>query len=350
MCVRNRRAPRVLGQIRGIAFAGNIDDGAVRDLMDCLDIRLLRAMCRDATYSLRGIEPRVSIFELARKARVSRVTVRRRLAHWRADGFWKGLETFPNPDAFGTRFEMQPFLLEVEPDRRRLESALRETLRPMMVFQVESFYTPLLLSNGAAESARRQREFSKASQCRVLSLPFNMPFPSSRAPLNTRDWRIVRALRRGAEPDWSRAADEVGMTVRGLERRVDYLVRSNALFFHPLLDFRRLPGSIAWVGLLYGTECDAPALWAGIEQLYPEVLRQEPTYPVEYLVPPGGGPEPAGAITFLLPVASAATGDQLRRDFANIEGVVNALVGFPTQCWSDPAVLDAWVSAKIGAG
>ena len=312
--------------------------------MDSLDIRLLRAMSREGTYSLQGIDPRRSIFALARRAGTSRVTVRRRLAQWRTDGFWKGVLTFPNPDLLGTRLEMQAFLLEAGPNRSHLESALRETLQPLMVFQVESFYTPLLLSNGAAESARRQLDFAKASACRILSAPWEVGFPSSETPLGPRDWRIVRALRRSPDPDWALAAIAVGMTVRGLERRIDRLMRANALFFHPLLDFRRLRTTIAWVGLLYRKGYNAPGIWADINQLSPEVLRIDPIFPLETFFPAEDPSAVGGALLFFVPLAAAATADQLRRDFGGIEGVMDVIVSFPTQSWSVSGALDTKIS------
>lgn len=318
--------------------------------MDWLDIRLLRAMCKEGKFSLQGIDPRRSIFALARGAGTSRVTVRRRLAQWRTDGFWKGVLTFPNPDLLGTRFEMQAFLLEAGPNRSHLETALRETLQPLMVFQVESFYTPLLLSNGAAESARRQHDFAKASACRVLSAPREVGFPGSEIPLGPRDWRILRALRRRSEPDWALAAISVGMTVRGFERRVDRLMRANALFFHPLLDFRRLRTTIAWVGLIYRKGYDAPTIWADIKQLSPEVLPIDPIFPLETFFPAEDRSAVGGSLIFFLPLASAAIADQLRRDFGSIEGVMDVMVSFPTQSWSVPGALNSKISGMTEAG
>ena len=318
--------------------------------MHWLDIRLLRAMCKERTYSLQGIDPRLSIFALARRAGASRVTVRRRLARWRTDGFWKGVLTFPNPDLLGIRLEMQAFLLETGPNRSHMETALRETLRPMMVFQVESFYTPLLLSDGAAESARRQHDFAKASACRMLCAPCDVGFPGSEIPLGPRDWQILRALRKSPDPDWALAAAAVGMTVRGLERRVDRLMRANALFFQPLLDFRRLRTTIAWVGLLYRKGYDAPTIWVEINKLSPQVLPIDPIFPLEHLFPAENRLAVGGALIFFLPLASAATADQLRRDFGNIEGVMDVLVSFPTQSWSVPGVLDSRISTMIEGG
>ncbi len=324
--------------------AGILAEKSIRAAMDWLDIRLLRALSKEGSFSLQGIDPRRSILSLARRSETSRVTVRKRLAQWRTDGFWKGILTFPNPDLLGTRFEMQAFLLEAGPNRSHLEAALRETLQPLIVFQVESFYTPLLLSNGTAESARRQHDFAKSGACRVLSAPWSVEFPASEIPLGPRDWQILRALGRRPDPDWALTAIEVGMTVRGLERRVDRLMRSNALFFHPLLDFRRLRTTIAWVGLIYRKGYDAPTIWAEIEQISPEVLRIDPIFPLETFFPADACSAVGGTLLFFVPLVAASTADQLRRDFGNIEGVMDVIVSFPTQSWSIPGVLNCKIS------
>lgn len=300
--------------------------------MESLDIRLLRAQFLEESYTIRGVYPRSSVVGLARKVGASRITISRRLARWRTEGFWNGIVTYPNPDALGARFQLQPLLLESGRDQYRFETAVRETLEPLLTFQIDGFYGALTLTDGPKNAARRQRALEKVGGCRLITPPFDLPFPKPGVALTPRDWRILQSLRRSTELDWARAAEEARMTLRSLERRVDRLMRANALFFQPLLDFRRLPASVAWVSLLCGTEMDARSFWTRLKQSYHDVLRIDPAVPVDIFLPAEGRPPSGGAVTFFLPVASGSSADQVRRELSNFPGVVEAQVGFPTQC------------------
>jgi DNA-binding Lrp family transcriptional regulator len=315
--------------------------------MDSLDIRLLRSLFRGERLTLHGTDPRCSVLELARKTHASRVTVSRRLTRWRTEGFWNGEVAYPNPDALGLKFQMQAIALENGRDRPRIERALRDVLQPFMSYQVENMYAPLLLSESPKETARRQQSFARASGARIVYPPFDVPFGSSSLTLRPRDWRILQALRRTTEPDWAKAAREVGMTSRGLQRRVGQLMDANALFFHPLLDFRKLAVSIAWVGLLHDGGADAETLWARVTELNKDLFPVEPFFPLESMIPAVDRPPAAGTVVFFTALPSGSSSDQIRRDFGSLPGVLDALILFPTQNTSVPERLDKLISERV---
>jgi hypothetical protein len=125
-------------------------------------------------------------------------------------------------------------------------------------------------------------------------------------------------------------------------------MEGDALFFHPELDFRRSGGTVAWVGLLVAPGVDTARLEAEVTQRYPELLRINSVFPFEVFLPPGLPPI-GGRFPFFLPVRSASSGDQLRRDFIEVPGVVEVLVGFPTQNTSNPRRFDALIGAAMEA-
>jgi DNA-binding Lrp family transcriptional regulator len=315
--------------------------------MDSLDIRLLRAMFRGQVFNLQGVDPRLSIQYLARMVGTSRITAGRRLARWREEGFWKGVVAFPNPALLGTSFQMQALVLEAARDRSRLESALERILEPVISFQTEDFYTPLLFSEPPARSERRQRELREIGLSRILTPPLDVPFVPSDIKLGPRDWKIIQSLRRSPEPDWPSVAREVKITVRGLERRVDRLMAGGALFFFPELDFRRSPGTVATVGLLFGPGVDLNRMRTEVTRRYPDLLAVEQIFPFEIFLPPGGSSKIAGAFQFFLPAPSASSSDQLRRDFGAVPGVVDVIIGFPTQDIAPPRGLNSRIRAAI---
>jgi hypothetical protein len=242
---------------------------------------------------------------------------------------------------------MQSFLLEPGRGRSRSERALIELLEPALLFQSEDVYNPLLLAEPRATSERRQREFQESGEGRALSPPLDIPVPASTVPLGLRDWKIVRSLRRFPHPDWPAVAKEVGITLRGLQRRVSRLMQGKALCFFPELDFRRSPGTFAWIGILYGVGVDAGRLIAELTRRFPDLVCVEPVFPFEHILPPSDRPAIGGRFPFQIPVASASVADQLRRDLSMIPGVVDVLVGFPTQIISVPRVFDTRIDAVI---
>ena len=125
------------------------------------------------------------------------------------------------------------------------------------------------------------------------------------------------------------------------------LLAAHALFFFPELDFRRSPGSVAWVGVLFDTNVDPNQLSSELVHRYPDLFPVEIVFPFEYLLPPARRSSVGGRFPFFLPVPSASTGDQLGRDIGSIPGVMETLVGFPTQNTSIPGSFDARIAGEM---
>jgi DNA-binding Lrp family transcriptional regulator len=316
--------------------------------MESLDLRLLRAIFRRGEYSHLGIEPRKSVVSLAREVHTSRITVRRRLERWRTQGFWNGVAVYPNPDSLGVRFQMQTVVLDADRNRRELESAMLEHLRPFLTFQTESLYAPVLIFENARQSAESQRAFAAAWNHSKVSPPFDVTFPPSARVFTYRDWRIVQALRRGPERSWVTIADEAGVTPRGLERRVVQLVENNALFFFPLLDWRHLDYSIVWTGLLYCRGVDSSRLWDDVRANHPDVLPLDNRFLVENYLPPEIRDQMGGRLLFFVPTRSGSSVDELRREFTEMDGVIDVLAAFPAQVTTLPVQIDSLIESAVG--
>jgi DNA-binding Lrp family transcriptional regulator len=313
--------------------------------MESLDLRLLRAIFRGGEYSHYGIEPRTSVLGLARDLHSSRVTISRRLERWRTQGFWNGVAVYPNPDALGVRFQMQTIVLDAGRNRRRLEAAVEEHLRPFLTFQTENLYAPVLIVDNARKLRASQRSFAAAWTNSVAGPPFDVEFPPSGVSLGSRDWKIVQAFRRGPERNWVTIADEVGVTCRSLERRVDRLIERSALFFFPLLDWRRLDVSVVWTGILYRKGANPNQIWATARANHPDILPLCDGFRVELYLPAEILEQMGGRMLFFVPTRSGSSVDELRREFSAIDGVLEVLAAFPAQVTTSPARIDALIEA-----
>jgi hypothetical protein len=243
--------------------------------------------------------------------------------------------------------QTQAIIINGGQDRPRVEKAIQDILQPVVAFQVENLYGPVFFSHPFRESARRQRALRRAVGPHQISPLFYPPFPRSAVALRGSDWRILQALRKSPVPVWAKIAEEVGMTLRGLMRRINRLMEGHALFFHPLLDFRRLRVSVAWVGLLYTKDADPGQLWAEVTARHPDAFRVAPGWPLEEILPHGSRAELAGGLPFFLPAPSGSAGDQFRRELGGMTGVVDVLVGFPTQNTTVLGGLDGRIEASV---
>lgn len=317
--------------------------------MDSVDVRLIRAMYLDGTFQLRGVDPRLTARSLGQKVGANRITVARRLALWRSEGFYRGVTVFPNPDALGTSFQMQGLILEPSRNRHRLESALDDVLDCALVTQTEDFYAVILLKESASQERRRQKALEELGICRIISPPLDVPFLPSEVSLGPRDWQILRALRKLREPDWKVVAHEVGVTVRGLQRRITRLIDGRALFFFPSLDFRRSPGTVAMVGILTRVGADTTRVRAEVERRHPDLLPVEKVFPFEKFLPPGDLPPVGGGIPFWLPVPAASSADELRREFCAMPDVLEVIISFPTQNYALPRAFERRIELAAAA-
>jgi DNA-binding Lrp family transcriptional regulator len=320
--------------------------------MDDLDLRMIGAMFIDKIWAITGIDPRRSTAAIARAARASRLTVRRRLETWREAGVWLGLTVFPNPEYLGCRFEMQGFHLELGGSRSQpeFERKAREIVPALISFQTNDVWVYVILRSASESGAPSwTKELTAIPGVRALCEPFRLGFPSPRVPLRRSDWKILDALRERPEADVAVIARTVEMTPRGLRRRLSQLITHHQLFFYPSIDLTRSDGTVLYFGILLARDADPGAVRGAVAKQLPEMHEIEDLFPLATFLPPEVRDLVSGAIPFMLPAPSAAVTDRIRSEIALIPGVFDVLVNFPTRNLTFTSALNERIGAVRGS-
>lgn len=277
---------------------------------------------------------------LARTARTSRLTARRRLARWREEGFWTKVLVYPHPTSLGCSFRIQMFRARGLGSLEAFDKFARTHLRAMMYFQTDNVAGALSLYPGPKKSGARAPRSKPPPGIEAMSEPSAVPFPTAQGSLRRSDWAIVRALRRAPELDWATVARSLRMTERGLCRRVKQLSDAHLLLFLPLTDFRSSHGSVTMVAPLITAEGDDSVVRQARFARCPDALEVEQVTPPDALLPP----EIRGAgtrwLTFMVPTASIAEVDGIRQTLATVAGVFETHVSFPVRTVDLPGPLD----------
>lgn len=314
--------------------------------VDELDVRLLRAMFPGGVFHVTGIGPGWSMTRIARLARTSRLTARRRLARWREEGLWTRLAIFPHPATLGCSFQMQMFRVRGPGVFEAFDRFAESALRTVMYFQSDNILVPLCLTPNLGARAARRTVPKVPPGVEVMSEPVPVVFPEPRGTLRPADRTIIRALRRAPDLDLSSAARSLRMTERGLRRRVVKLAEAHLLFFFPVMDFRPSNGTIAFVGPLLTAQANEVVVRQALFDYCPDALE------IRVIVPPGPllPPELRGIvdrwISFLVPTGSMAEADRIREEIGRVPGVVDTVVTFPVRTVELPGTVDRALAAR----
>ncbi|MHB8605622.1 MAG: AsnC family transcriptional regulator [Thermoplasmatota archaeon] len=205
--------------------------------MDPLDMAILRELARERVMFWGGIDPRLSAGDIARRVHVDRTTVRDRLKAWRDEGFLLEQRVYPSPALLGYTYAAGG--LKVAPAAK---SAVLDALAGVdgVLTRVEylgewigvghAFDTPEAL-------AARLALFASLPGVASVQEPFFPPAPPVAVQPTPLDWRVMDALARLGVSSLAAVAADVGVSTRTITRRYERLVRAQALWYVPSLDF-----------------------------------------------------------------------------------------------------------------
>ncbi|HEY7588733.1 MAG TPA: AsnC family transcriptional regulator [Thermoplasmata archaeon] len=208
--------------------------------MDELDVGILRELSRGQVIWFGSLDPRLSAAEIGRRLRVDRGTVGARLRAWERSGFLRGHEVVPSPLLFGAAFAGGSLRVDDVTAKPRILADLG--LVPGVVSAVDHVgaWMSLLYVFEVRDTLERSRQLllrlegvREATPC----VPFRAPEPAV-APSRL-DWKILKALRRGAKRPLGVIASDAGVGTKTLTRRMETLIRGKAIWYVPLLDFAR---------------------------------------------------------------------------------------------------------------
>lgn len=179
--------------------------------------------------------------EIARKLGVDEETVRNRIKYLKQSGFLLGWRLLPNPGLFG-RSSSFVFLEFESPDLK--EEAIPGLTKLEGAAVIASIYgNSLLVTLFDDKEMNSAKQVTKmATRAESFTTPgMNLPgLLSSR--ITVTDWHIIRLLLRDAEKKVPDIAKQVRLSTKSVNRRLNELMNSGAVFIVPLVNLTKAGG------------------------------------------------------------------------------------------------------------
>jgi DNA-binding Lrp family transcriptional regulator len=185
-----------------------------------------------------------SPLEIGRKLGLDEKTVRSRIRKMEEDGFIKYYQAVPNFSLFGLRnIGMYGFEAPDIPSKRE---AISLVLRSPSVVEVFDLLGPGFSATLMGPSPEQTRELAEdlGKKARVKT-PSRISDRSQGGPscrLGRLDWQIIEALRYDAMKSAKTIGDQLSITPRTADYRIDRLLRCKALFIRAVINAKRQQG------------------------------------------------------------------------------------------------------------
>jgi DNA-binding Lrp family transcriptional regulator len=181
-----------------------------------------------------------SYVEIAAKLGVDEETVRNRVKRLRDSGFLLGYRLVPNPDLLGRTFAS----LRIEfKDRESKQAAIPLLFKVEGVMNIGSTYDKSVLVTLFAD---QDQDFSKlltalGVEAEISPVP-GLGLRTTNFRMTGLDWEIVSLLLRDAERKLDEIAKQLKVSTRTVKRRLNMMMKENAIFTMPMVDLRKTEG------------------------------------------------------------------------------------------------------------
>lgn len=179
--------------------------------------------------------------EIARKLGVDEETVRNRVKVLKESGFLLGWRVLPNPALLGRSSYF--VFLEFRSDDEK-EKAIPNIAEQAGVIVIANIYGNSLLVTMADDpkinSAKKVSEVANKAESFAtpgMNLPGLLSFKMTKT-----DWQIIKLVLRNAERKVTEIAKEVKLSTKSVNRRLNEMMNSRAIFIMPVVDLRKAGG------------------------------------------------------------------------------------------------------------
>ncbi len=255
-----------------------MDSDLRRDVLDALDVKILRALISESAVAPSNIQVNSSLRKIARRLGADDMTVSNRFKKLQELGCMSVWKLAVNPTFFG--YTMLDVMVDVQP-----ESAKADMIRKLKlvhgVIVIVNFYgkaLKIILLYDSYESRSRTVELiSRITNAEKVTL-YRMVLPmSDTTHLTETDLAIIRSLADDARKSSVLVAKELGFSTRTVRNRIEKLRKEKTLFTLPNLSLGEIAGLItAYISYSYSksevkgsvdrallSHFDANYLWVG---------------------------------------------------------------------------------------
>jgi DNA-binding Lrp family transcriptional regulator len=304
---------------------------------DALDMRLLRAMGVLPFQKGARHPDTLRPAHLADVVGTTRQTVEAHVRRMERDGILLGHELYPNLRHLG----LESAVLHVR--ARDLEHARRcyDAVEPGNgVAGVYAFLTPDVCVDvhwsGPAEKEDRLRLLARLAGVEGPFTLFAREMPPVNTPLSALDWRIVQALRKDALRSPEDVGRELGVSGRTVKRRLERMVRENAVDVRPRVALEKTRHPVPVALLVFLRKEAGRATVAALLQAFDARC-------LSSWVPPSA---PLGDVVMTVYAESTAEVESLRQRAASVPGVARVETLLYAGAREDPGWLDAAIARR----
>ncbi|HWG91935.1 MAG TPA: AsnC family transcriptional regulator [Candidatus Thermoplasmatota archaeon] len=241
--------------------------------MDATDAAILRELAwnpEDPRHRGRGyLRP----WDVAKKLKLHRNTVVRRLDALRATGVYQGTHLYPSPEVSGIRMALYEFAFASAPAKAAGLHRLRLDPRVQEIhdFLGDLAWVPIAVAE-TDSLEKAVEELHRESGARSLRFLSTWDWPRLQGPVSPLDRRILEALHEDATRALSEVAEEVGVTAKTVRLRLKALQRAHAFTVLPAVSLARVRGCVAFVLAVAFTPETRAAGHTALLDAFPEAL------------------------------------------------------------------------------
>ena len=185
-----------------------------------------------------------SYSEVAKKLGVDEETVRIRVQSLRNSGFLLGWRLILNANLLGR--ESSILALELE-DVEKKDRAIAQIGGMDGVVLIQSFYGKTLqvtvFSENEAELKRQIRNIASISGGKIFT-HWKVNLPRCNHKAKQIDWMIIGVLLKNADKKIPEIAHELRVSAKTVKRRLNMMMESSAFFLQPILDLKKVTGTL----------------------------------------------------------------------------------------------------------
>jgi DNA-binding Lrp family transcriptional regulator len=212
--------------------------------MDRLDVRIFLAMGTRNYIFQSGLSRQLNLRFIAKELGVDPDTVKARIKKMEESSFIQYYQVFPNFRLFGLQC-VAIGLSFSDP------TAKKEALQKLKLIEevgwiderLNSLRALLLCREAEADLVKKLALVEELTGVKPIRLNY-LEMPPVQLELNLMDWMIIRSIRYDARKPTAQVAKELGLTPRGVNYRLQRLVKGNAFFIVPVINMENLENVI----------------------------------------------------------------------------------------------------------
>jgi DNA-binding Lrp family transcriptional regulator len=212
-------------------------------ILDRLEVSILRELTQSQTVQAGRVGVGSSYRKIAKRVGATAGTVRNRISRMYESGVITGTSVFPNPTLLGLKAAACAF--DISPSLRKTE-VIRKLRLVDGVIAMHDFVGTLAwivyVYEGEESLARKRALFNEIAAAEGAFS--SLPYPPCHIRLTPSDARLILQLTEKGLASYSEIAEELGFSLRTLNRRLSKLVRNGAILSLPKMNYRAITGCI----------------------------------------------------------------------------------------------------------